>query len=99
MIKLTEKEKTDEDLGPLGLSIFTWSIIVVGLISFCVLLNLTICALRKGFRAKGEIAVTSVETVAPVQKKDRKNKRKVANDIESNIKTSEGKPAEPSRYP
>ena len=91
--------ETEEPAGPLGLSIFTWGIIVFGLISFCVLLNLTFCALRKGFGKKENITVSTVETITPVAKKGRKSRKKTAGDIENNIVHSGSKLAGPSVYP
>lgn len=96
---LTQVVETEEEVGPLGLSIFTWGIIVFGLISFCVLLNLTFCALRKGFGKKEHITVTTVETITPVAKKGRKSRKKTAGDIENNIENSSSKLAGPSVYP
>ena len=96
---LTQVIETEEPSGPLGLSIFTWGIIAFGLISFCVLLNLTFCALRKGFGKKESITVTTVETITPVAKKERRSRKKITNDIENNIENSSSKLAGPSKYP
>lgn len=96
---LREVVETEEPSGPLGLSIFTWGIIAFGLISFCVLLNLTFCALRKGFGKKENITVATVETITPVAKKERRSRKKTANDIENNIVHSSSKLAGPSVYP
>jgi len=96
---LTIAVETEEQSGPLGLSIFTWGIIAFGLISFCVLLNLTFCALRKGFGKKENITVTTVETITPVAKKERRSRKKTTNDIENNIENSSSKLAGPSVYP
>ena len=96
---LTIAVETEEQSGPLGLSIFTWGIIAFGLISFCVLLNLTFCALRKGFGKKENITVATVETITPVAKKERRSRKKTKNDIENNIENSSSKLAGPSVYP
>jgi len=92
LVEVTEPEES----GPLGLSLFTWAIIGIGFVSFCLILNLTICALRKGFGKKEHIAVTSIEPVAPVEKKERRSKRKsTAADIENSGAKLNG----PSVYP
>ena len=96
---LTEAEEPVQDAGPLGLSIVTWGIIAFGLVAFCVLMNLTLCALRKGFGKKEDITVTTVTQVAPDTKKERRSRKKTTPDIENNIENSSSKLAGPRKYP
>jgi len=62
-------------------------------------MNLTLCALRKGFGKKENITVTTVEAATPAIKKERRSRKKTENDIENNITNSSSKLAGPRKYP
>jgi len=94
---ITPVKTEDDNVGPLGLTVLTWVIIVCGAIAFCLLINLTLCALRKGFSSK-ESKQIAVETVKPATKPKKERRKREKSDIESAGFSTEGE-KQPSKYP